>query len=385
MVMNSLVIKSVETFVLRIPPAGETAAPRGQRYQVAANRGTLYSRATETMFVRIESEHGSVGWGEGLAPVAARVPAAIVADLFTPILVGADASDVRPLWHRLAETMRERGHLVGHQADALAAVDIALWDLLGNALGVPVARLLGGAYRRDIPTYATQVPGSDDAMRAESAAKLHASGVRRFKLHLGNGVAADLASYDAVAAAAPDSLIAMDAHCVYDLPTAIRLARGLDERGAWFLESALTAENIGGHAALAAAVDTPVAVGEALRNRYEAAEWISRDAVDFLQPDIGRTGITEGMAIGVLAGAAYRPILPHHSVALAPALVAALHVCAATENMPAFEYAHRSVALANELLREPLVIAPDHLPLPEGPGLGIAVDEDKVRALAVPD
>lgn len=383
--MSQLTIKSVETFVLRMVRPGQTPAPKGERYKVAANRGTVYSQAAETLFVRLEAENGVVGWGEGLAPVAPRVPAAIVEDLFTPVLIGADASDVRPLRNRLAETMRERGHLYGHQADALAAVDIALWDLLGHSVGLPVAQLLGGAFRRDVPTYTSQISGSDDATRAESVAKLYADGVRRFKLHLGQGVAADLATFDAVAAVAPGSQIAIDAHCVYDVATATRLGRGLDERGGWFLESPLTAENIGGHAELAAAVDTPIAAGEAFRHRYEVSDWISRAAVDVLQPDIGRTGITEGHIIGVLAGAAYRPIMPHHSVALGLALAAGLHVAAATENMPAFEYQPSGVLIANELLTEPILTAPDHLPLPDGPGLGITVDEDKVRSLAVPD
>jgi D-galactarolactone cycloisomerase len=106
-------------------------------------------------------------------------------------------------------------------------------------------------------------------------------------VHLTNGVAADLAAYDEVAAAVPDARIAVDVHCSYSRADALRLARGLDARGAWFIESALAPEDLAGHAALAAAVDTPIAVGEAFRHRFEAAEWVRRDAVDMLQPQSG--------------------------------------------------------------------------------------------------
>lgn len=379
--MKPVVIRTVEAFPLRLTADGQQA-PDGSGYFVAANRPTIYASGRETLFVRIESEQGDVGWGEALVPVAPRVVAAIVEDLLTPLLIDADARDVKPLRFRLGELMRERGHLLGHQADALAAVDIALWDLLGHATGLPVANLLGGAYRRVIPSYVTSVSGSTDAERARTIGELWVGGSRRFKLHLGNGVDADLASFAAAAEAVPEAKIAVDVHCVYDLPDALRLGRELQARGAWFLESALPAENLRGHAELAARLDLPIAGGEAFRNRYEVADWLAASALDYLQPDIGRTGITEGDAIATLANTAYRPILPHHSAALGLALAAGLHVAAAAVNVPAFEYSPATVAFANSLLLEPIVAGVDGYQLPDGPGLGVAVDEDKVRALS---
>lgn len=374
-------IASVETFCLSFGPDG-TPLDHAPEYAVAENRPTIYPKGRETLFVKVTSASGAVGWGEGLAPVAPRIAAAIVTDLLAPSLIGADAANVRPLRHRLGELMRERGHLLGHQADALAAVDIAVWDLLGQVTGLSVAALLGGAFRYEIPSYVTSVGGTTDAERADRVAELHSTGVQNVKLHLGNGVAEDLATFDAVANQTPAAAVAVDAHCVYDLPDALRLARGLDSRGAWFLESALAAENLKGHAELAAAVDLPIAGGEALRNHFEAADWIAAGAYDYLQPDIGRTGITEGNLIATLAEAAYRPILPHHSAALGVALAAGLHVAAAAPNAPFFEYGPSTVELANRLLRVGIRAEPDRLVLPDGPGLGIEVDEDAVRASA---
>lgn len=380
-----LIISSVEAFPLTLTGDGRPD-PDGPRYQVGRNRPTIYPTGRETLYVRIETASGHVGWGEALAPAAPRVPAAIVTDLLAPALLGADAAAVRPLRYRLGELMRERGHLLGHQADALAAVDIALWDLLGRATGLSVATLLGGPYRREIPSYVTSVAGSTDAERAETVVRLIDGGARRFKLHLGNGVEADLRTFDTVAEAArarlPEAALAVDAHCVYDGSDALRLARELGARGAWFLESALPAEHLHGYAELAARADLPIAGGEAFRHRFEVAQWLREDALDYYQPDIGRTGITEGLAIAELVNAAYRPILPHHSAALGVALVAGLHVAAAAQNAPCFEYGPATVAAAGRLLTTPIEARPDHYPLPSGPGLGVTVDEAAVRAAA---
>lgn len=377
--MKDIVIASVEAIPVRVCLDGSPDAS-GPDYQAPAERPTIYSPSRESVFVRIESEDGLVGWGEALVPVGPRVVAAIVEDLLVPALVGADAADVRPLRARLGDLMRERGHLVGHQADALAAVDIALWDLLGHATGLPVATLLGGAFQRRIPSYVTSVGPATDAGTAQG---LWDDGVRRFKMHLGPDVDAALTAFDAFQAMLPAAVVAADLHCRLGPASALRLAQGLQDRGAWFVESALPAEYLRGYADLAAAVQVPIAAGEAHRNRFEVADWLAANALDFYQPDIGRTGITEGNAIATLVNTAYRPILPHHSAALGLALAAGLHVAAAAENAPFFEYSPATLALANSVLAEPIQADADAYLLPDGPGLGVVVDEDKVRAAAV--
>jgi galactonate dehydratase len=374
-VSGATIIK-VETFVLRLP--GDPG------YRLNPRSGTVYSAAIQTMLVRVESADGHVGWGEALTPVAAEVPAAIVDHLLADHLIGQSALTVRPHRRRLERLMRERGHLGGHQADALAAVDIALWDLAGHITGRPVAALLGGAFRDDIPTYVTGVGGADPESRAANAADQFAAGVRRFKLHLLESVDDTVANFDAVAAAAPGALIAVDSHGVHDLAAAIRLGRALDDRAAWFFEAPLAIEDRIAHRELAAAIATPVAVGEAFRHRFEVADWIRDRAVDLVQPDVGRTGITEAQAIATQAEAAHLTIAPHHSAALTIALAAGLHLAAASENLLCFEYTPATLANGNQLLAEPLTGDATSYPLPHGPGLGIRVDEDGVRALAAP-
>lgn len=381
-------IRDVQTFILKIKaadaylgtlPDGRTI---GSEYTVREPWRSLYSARFETLMVKVTAEDGTAGWGEALAPVAPEVPAAIVDRLLAPVLRGMDATRPRPAWSRMRDLMRERGHLVGHQADALAAVDIALWDLAGRLVGRPVSQLLGGAFRDEVPVYVSGLPRRTDAERAALATEWIERGATAVKLHLGYGVEADLATVDAVRAAAPALRIAVDAHWVYSVTDALRLADGLAERDAWFLEAPLMPEDVTGHTELVRQARLPVAVGETLRNRYEFGQWLDARALRLAQPDVGRTGITEAMAIAELAAARHVTVAPHHSTGLAVALAAGLHVSAATENLTAFEYQPTSIDVAQRVLRQPVAIRAGAITLPTGPGLGVDVDEEAVRELS---
>ncbi|MFG2058433.1 mandelate racemase/muconate lactonizing enzyme family protein [Micromonospora sp. NPDC048930] len=381
-----LQIERVETYVVKLRPPEAYLGARpdgghGDDYYLRPPWRSLYSDRFETLLVKLTADDGTYGWGEALAPVAPEVPQAIVDRLLAPALIGQDPRRVRPLWTRLTGLMRERGHLVGHQADALAAVDTALWDLAGKAYGMPVHALLGGAYRREVPTYVSGLPRPTDTDRAALAADWVRQGVRAIKLHLGHGVDADLATYDAVAATHPDLRVAVDAHWAYDTADALRLGRALDERQAWFLEAPLVPEDVDGHRELAAAIATPVAVGEALRNRYEFRAWLAARAVDLCQPDVARTGITEAMAIAEVAAAHHVPVAPHHSVGLGVAVAAGLHVAAAIDAMPAFEFQPGTMRVASRILTVPLAGGPVSFPLPDSPGLGVDVDHSLLEDL----
>jgi D-galactarolactone cycloisomerase len=382
------VISEVRTYVLKLAAddaylgAKSDGSSIGPGYEVREPWRSLYSARYETLLVEVVADDGTSGWGEALAPVAPEVPAAIVDLLLAPVLRGRSATTPRPTWSALRDLMRERGHLAGHQADALAAVDIALWDLAGRLAGRPVVDLLGGAFRRTVPTYVSGLPRVTDPERAELAAEWAAKGATSVKLHLGHGVEADLATVDAVRTAAPTLRIAVDAHWAYSVTDALALARGLADRGGWFLEAPLAPEDVRGHADLVARAMVPIAIGEAHRHRYEFAAWIDAGALRIAQPDVARTGITEAMAIVEVAAARHVPVAPHHSVGLGIALAAGLHVSAAVEDLTAFEYQPTSAAVGARILTGPLPIAPDHMIVPTGPGLGVDVDADAVTALA---
>ncbi|WP_433701258.1 mandelate racemase/muconate lactonizing enzyme family protein [Nocardiopsis sp. CA-288880] len=383
-------IRNVETFVVKVRGpaaylgslADGSALTEEQGYRVREPWLSLYSALFETLLVRVEAEDGTAGWGEALAPVGPEIPAQVVDGLLAPQLIGADATAPRPAWARLRSLMRERGHLVGHQADALAAVDIALWDLAGRISGLGVAALLGGAHRTRVPTYVSGLPSPDDAGRADLARRWQERGARTVKLHLGNGVEADLATVDAVSAAAPGLALAVDAHWRYTPSQAARLGRELADRGAVFLEAPLAPEDVEGHRRLADRIELPVAVGETLRNRYEFAQWLAAGALGLAQPDVGRTGVTEAASIAEVCSAHHVPVAPHHSVGLGPALAAGVHVSAATEDSPFFEYQPTTVETAAELGFH-FDAHPDGIGLGSGPGLGLEVDEERVRSAAV--
>lgn len=381
-------IAAVDCFVLKLAhterylgPTGEPTEPPG--YAARAPWRSIYSPRFETLLVKLTSDAGMAGWGEALAPVAPEVPAEVVRRLLTPLLVGADPRRVRPLGAALRDLMRERGHLGGHQGDALAAVDIALWDLAGKLAGLPVHELLGGAFREHVPTYVSGLPRPSDDQRAALAADWAAQGVERIKLHLGHGVATDLATVDAVRAAVPNMAIAVDAHWAYDVAAATRLAHGLRDRGdILFLEAPLAPEDLAGHVDLARRSDLPVAVGEALRHRFEFLPWLRARAVGLVQPDVARTGITEAMAVADLAAAHHVPVAPHHSVGLGVALAAGLQVSAAVERLSCFEFQPTATEVGRRILATPLPGGPDGFALPSAPGLGVEVDEHTVTVLA---
>ncbi|WP_335974960.1 MULTISPECIES: mandelate racemase/muconate lactonizing enzyme family protein [Streptomycetaceae] len=379
-VTHVLKLSGPRAYLGRLDDGGELTAERG--YVVREPWRSLYSGRFETLLVEVRTDDGCVGWGEALAPVGPEVPAAVVDRLLAGQLVGRDPRRVRPLWQRMRELMRERGHLVGHQADAMAAVDIALWDLHGKLTGLSVAELLGGAYRDQVPAYVSGLPEPTDAQRAALARDYERKGASLVKLALGKGIEQDLATFDAVAAGAPGLRIAVDAHWAYRLEEAVTLGRELDRRGALFYEAPLAPEDVAGHAELATRVTTPVAVGEALRNRYEFADWLGRRALRLAQPDVARTGITEAAVICELASAAHVPVAPHHSVGLGVALAAGIQLSAATADCPFFEFQADSLPVAQSILRVPLDATPAGYTLPTGPGLGVEVDVEKITALS---
>lgn len=380
-------IISVKTFCLKLASSDPYLGPApsggaASAYFVRPPWRSLYSHNYETVLVRLEADDGTVGWGEGLAPVAPEVPQAVIDRILGPQLLGADPTTPRPVSARLAGLMRERGHLAGHQADALAACDIALWDLAGKIAGLPVAQMLGGRFRSAIPAYVSGLPRPTDGERAELAREWVRQGFSHVKLALGHGVEQDLATFDAVASACPGLAIGVDAHWAYTLPDAERLGLALDHRRAWFLEAPLAPEDTEGHRGLAERIVTPVAIGETLRNRFEFGYWLGRRALDLCQPDVARTGITEAMAAAALSGASHVRVAPHHSVGLGIALAAGLQVAAAIEDLEVFEFQPTTLPHANRILASPIQLERGSFLLPGGPGLGVVADEQAIIELS---
>jgi D-arabinonate dehydratase/D-galactarolactone cycloisomerase len=366
---------------------------QGSRFPHPGRMRPSYARGYETTLVRIETDTGLVGWGEAKAPVAPRAAKAVVDDLLADLVVGADPLRIEPLWETMYASMRLRGHASGFLLEAISGVDIALWDLAGKALGAPVHQLLGGAYRDRIPVYASGVPatldppGSTDHERMLTAAT-HARdrGFRGLKMAIGREPDADVASVAAVRERIGDEIeLFADAAGTYDVDTAIRVGRELQRLGVGFFEAPLPPELVDGYAQVARALDVPIA-SDLITQRYQVVDYLTRGALQVVQPDVCRAGgITETKRIGVLADAFGVACTPHVSIGSAVHFVASFHVAATLPNLVRHEYWFGENPLGDAILTRPaLTLSDGTVAVPDRPGLGIDIDEAKVRALAMP-
>lgn len=370
-------IRRDEAYLGAMPPGATPDA-----YFVRPPYRALYSAYFETVFISITTDEGVTGWGEALAPVAPEVVQTIVEQLLSPVLVGRNPLDGGVLWNVMYDLMRERGYYGGYMLDAISACDIALWDLRGKILEQPVYQLLGGAYRDTIPCYVSGLPRPTDAERVELALDFVQKGFTAFKLAAGFGVKEDAASIRALREAlGEDSPLLLDAHWVYSLDESVRLGHMLEELDAAVFEAPINPEDIDAHAQLAAAISVPVAIGETERTRYQFQPWLLRRGADLLQPDVGRVGISELVKIAQMAETFNIPVAPHLSVGLGVCISASIHVAAAIPNLFMLEYQPPVFALANTLLKEPLICEAGAYHLPQGPGLGIALDEAQLADL----
>jgi len=368
----------------------------GSDYHRQPHRGLVYSRHRETVFVKLTTDDGQVGWGETLASVAPEVAVQIVRTLLAPQLIGQDPLAVDAISTALFRSMRDRGHFTGFFADAVAGCDTALWDLRGRLLGLPVYTLLGGPYSTRLRAYAsglfnaragmgaTASPASTPAERAEAAKRMVEAGFDAIKLHLTRGRQDLIENVEAVrAAVGPKVDLMVDAHNTFDVADAIKVGRELERLDVLFFEAPIDSENVAGLAELAAALQVRIAIGEMERSRFQYRDRLVARAVDVVQPDMGYVGLSEMRRIAGLADAFHVPVAPHLSAGLGPCIAATAHLMASIPNFMILEYQPVSFELANRLLKRPLRCEAGHLLLPEGPGLGVEPDEAALREYEV--
>ncbi|MEX1021222.1 MAG: mandelate racemase/muconate lactonizing enzyme family protein [Litorilinea sp.] len=383
-------ITRVDAYAIKIPPTDSTTLEGNLNieqygdYTIAADAWTsIYSRNHETCLVRLETDTGLVGWGEGQAPVSPRATAVLVEDLCTPLLLGRDPFDVEYIWYRLYSAMRERGHITGFYVDALAGVDLALYDLLGKALDKPAYKLLGGAFRPNVPIYAGM--GGDDPQRVAAAAREHVdAGYAALKLHLRVENARLVEIVAAVRdAVGPAITLMVDVHGTRDVAEAIELGRGLEAQQVRWLEAPCQPEDVRGQAEIARALDMQVATGEWLRTVWEWRQWIEQRAFDVAMPDIARTGLSEGKRIAALCDSFNLPIAPHVGGGGMLSVAATIHYSAAIPNLQIMEHSHGAHARKGLIAHRYPEPENGIFALPTAPGLGVEIDEDAVEKYAV--
>lgn len=372
--------------LIQMPPIGSTTDRPGIGYRLDHASPSRFGGHSQTVLVKVTTESGIFGWGEAHAPAAPAVHAKVITDLLAPILVGQDARNVGPLWEKMYSSQRLRGYATGFFTEAIAGVDIALWDILGQFLEVPVYQLLGGKYRDAIPTYAG-VGGP------EAAAAAIAAGFTTVKMGFNKGSgSADFERVAAVSEAVGErGQVLVDSLGAFKLHEAVSVGRKLDALGnvGWF-EDALMPEDTDGYPALVEALDTAVCVGETLCNRFQFRDCFAKKGANIVNPDVSRAGgITECKRIADLADTHGILWSPHVSSGLMPYVAASLHLAVATPNAVIVEGGniHDATDVAasrgNVLLKEPLVFEPGLARVPDRPGLGIAFDEAALEEIVV--
>ncbi|NOT61288.1 MAG: mandelate racemase/muconate lactonizing enzyme family protein [Acidobacteria bacterium] len=349
-------------------------------YRFAATYQTLYSTKIETALIKIETDAGIIGWGEAQSPVAPEVVGTIIKTILAPILIGEDPLAHERLWSRMYNAMRVRGHVGSFLLDAIAGIDTALWDIKGKALNARVCDLLGGPFARELPAYVSGLSGSDDAARIAQAADYQERGFNAFKLFMDDEPEAMLRLHDGLREKlGSKAKLMIDTLWRMEQGEAVRFGRELDARKVTWFEAPLKPEDVIGHARLAAAIDTPIAIGECWRTRWEMKPFFDAGAVEILQPDIGRSGITEGMKLCALAELHNVPVAFHISIGLGVQIAAALHVAASIPNLMLVECNPQVWQVAETLLKASLPIGAGAVGIPDGAGLGIEINEEKLK------
>jgi D-galactarolactone cycloisomerase len=326
----------------------------------------------------------------------ATVVATLMRDGLGPLLIGRDPMDTSVIWDRLYNWTRDQGQK-GLTISALSAIDIALWDLKGQALGVPVSTLLGGAYRRKARVYATglyepQGVPSIPAALVEEALGYKAAGFCGMKLKVGYDLKTDLAYIKAIREAiGPDLLLMVDANHAYNASEAIRLARAMAPYDIHWFEEPVPPEDLDGYLEVKRNSPVLIAGGECEYTRYGFRELINRRVVDILQPDLcAMGGFSEMLKVIAMASAANLPVIPH-VWGTTVGLVAALHCFAALPHFPErrfpaeplFEYDRSPHPFRDGVTRERFAMQDGWLSIPDRPGLGVTLDREFIRRFAV--
>lgn len=354
-------------------------------YRWSSTVRALYSTYFETCLVKVELSNGLVGWGEAQAPLAPRVAATIVEDLLRPILIGQPFDGTREkmewLWDEMYASMRVRGQTGGFMLDAMAGVDIALWDLAGKLHDKSVSRLIAGdAAKQIVPAYLSGLTGATLNDKLEFAAKYYHAGFRLFKLFHDSDVASLLELMDALRAKlGPDAQFAVDALWRLDWHAACEFDRELETRNTYWFEAPLMPEDAVAHKDLNDFTRTPLALGESYRTTFEMEPFFERGAFKFLQPDLGRTGITGGLRLAARAAELGMEVVPHVSIAMAPQIAAALHFAAAASACRICEYNPAVVEIANRYSSQAIAVEGANYRLTDAPGLGVTVNEEALR------
>ena len=355
----------------------------------------------DSVIVKVSTDAGIVGWGEAKAGVGSAAEcaglAAIINDDFATHLIGQPAHDISRLWDTLYNRLREgyaiaRGHGLpqlgrrGLTISAIGGVDIALWDILGKALGVPVWQLLGGKRAHKMPAYASGGWADAEKIGAQLMGYVEAGGFRAVKMRVGvmDGTVARSASRAIAArkALGPDIGLACDAHGTWTVAEAKAFAHRVEDCDLMWFEEPVSADDKAGMAEVRRATAVPISAGESEFTRHDFRDLAELRAVDIMQPDLAIAGgISEAVRIGAIASAFNLRLAPHLWSG-APAFAAGLAIAASQSSGFILEYSLGHNPMLHDLVFEKFPVVDGHVEIPDRPGLGVTVDESFLERYA---
>ena len=355
-----------------------TSFPVPPEHRVALGIGTAIKR--DAVLVKLTTAGGLIGWGESHHGRAHTAVAKLIETTLKQLVLGMDAGNVVGVWKKIYDKQLASHGMGAGTSLAMSGIDLALWDIRGQAAGMPLYRLLGGS-KKAVPAYAGGVSlGYQEPAKLIEELKLSiAKGYKAVKLRVGDTPKRDIERIRAVRKACGDDLVILtDANIGYSVADARKVMPAMDELGVGWLEEPFPAHDYRSYRLAQGFGRTPLAAGENHYTRFEFNRVIEDGAITILQPDLSKTGgLTEALRIAAMASAYKLPIHPHSSMT-GLNHAASIHFLAAIDNGGYFE---GDVSKANkfrdELCSTPYEVDRDGNVWPlDKPGLGLEVNEE---------
>jgi L-alanine-DL-glutamate epimerase-like enolase superfamily enzyme len=362
-----MIIAKIETFPLRIPFKADTQS-------AASAWGDKNLPVADSLLAKVTTDDGLEGWGEAFSFRAVRSAQLAVDELIGPLCVGHDATQIASLMLDVQKKLHIFGR-TGPLFYGISAVDIALWDIAGKAVGVSISRLLGGGVS-ELHCYASLIRCSDPALVRANVRRALERGFRSLKLHEVEDIASIRAAREE---AGPDVELTLDVNCAWTLHEAQSIAQELKAFHLKLLEEPIwPPENYAGLAESRRTSGIPIAAGVNVSTLLEFDRLMGAGAVDFVQPSVAKMGgISELCKVFPVATARHATLMPHVFYD-GPGLLAAIHVTAALGTADAM-IEWRDFDLEAEFYSGILSPKDGRIQVPQNPGLGIDPDPDVIR------
>ena len=357
--------------------------------------GSVLLKPTGWVLIKVKTDEGITGIGE--AYHGAGVHQIAVDERLTRPLIGQDPRNVDKLFRDMMSSMSASGFYQGAVMSAISGIESALWDITGQAAGVPIWQLLGGKFRDKIRIYNDCHAGETETPEAYAAKaqEVEARGFTAIKFDIDplpsrrdryNRCISndDIAHYVDVVTAVRESLdsntdLAIDAHWFYAPVDILKVAHAFEDLDLLWLEDPIPPENIAAMEGVTKSTRTPICTGENFYTRFGFRDLIETQAADIISPDMAKAGgLLEGRRIADLADMYYIPIAPHN-IGSPVQTVANCHVMAAVPNFLVLEFHHLDNRFWEGIINEGPLIQEGHIDVPNLPGLGVTLNEDLLR------